>query len=107
MPSTVVVVDSHQTLTIEIEALTVLAVGDVDAHTAPQLWPALDAMPTDGAVAVDLSGVNFIDSSGLRVLVRAHRRQGEGGGSLTLLAASPAVARLLDITGLAGELRLG
>lgn len=87
--------------------MTVVATGDIDAHTAPDLWSALEAMSADGAVAVDLSGVSFIDSSGLRVLVRAHRRQGDGQGSLTLVNPSQAVARLLDITGLAGELHVG
>jgi anti-anti-sigma factor len=46
-------------------------------------------------VAIDLSQVTFIDSSGLRVLMRAHQRR-----PLELVGVSPQVAGLLELTGL-------
>ena len=53
---------------------------------------------------VDLAGVSFIDSSGLRVLVQDHQTRTEAGESLRLRAPSAAVQRLLEISGLSGYL---
>ena len=55
-------------------------------------------------VAIDLGSVEFIDSSGLGVLVGSLRRLREDGGDLVLRAASPAVTRILELTGLDGLL---
>ena len=49
---------------------------------------------------VDLSGVRFVDSSGIRALLRARRRASEGGVTLELANAGPAVGRLLATAGL-------
>jgi hypothetical protein len=51
----------------------------------------------DVQLAVDMSGVAFIDASGIGVLVAAANRARLAGGGLTLLAPSPQVRRLLDI----------
>jgi anti-sigma B factor antagonist len=76
--------------------------GEVDLATAPTLQDALveaiAAEPTE--VVVDLSGVTFMDSTGLAALVRAHQRAAERGGSMRLVGASKGVRRILDLTGL-------
>ncbi len=82
----------------------VVADGQIDSHTSPFLDDALAAMAPGARVSIDLSRVTFVDSSGLRVIVRAHKRQREGGGSLVLVAPSQTVVKLLDITGLTAEL---
>ena len=71
--------------------------GEIDAHTAPSLAAAIDAAGPD--VTIDLSGVEFIDSSGLRVLIDAHQRLADDGGGLTIAAPSEAVTRLFEISG--------
>ena len=50
--------------------------GEIDLYTAPQLWETLDAAiaGTPHELVIDLSDVTFLDSSGLAVLVRAHKR---------------------------------
>jgi ABC-type transporter Mla MlaB component len=48
-------------------------------------------------LAVDMSGVTFIDAAGIGVLVAAANRAREAGGGLSLLAPSPQVRRLLDV----------
>jgi anti-anti-sigma factor len=58
-----------------------------------------DVDPTE-RVVVDCGGVAFMDSSGLNALLTALRRQEDGGGELRLQDPSPAVARLLGLTGL-------
>lgn len=84
----------------------VVAEGQIDSHTSPSLDEALEAIDAGAFVSINLSGVTFVDSSGLRVIVRAHKRQAKGGGALTIVEPSEPVARLLDITGLTSELRI-
>lgn len=72
--------------------------GEIDAHTAPQVADALAAADRP-ELSIEMSGVDFVDSSGLRVLVEAHQRVEAGGGRLRLIDVSPAVKRLLDISG--------
>lgn len=72
-------------------------IGEIDAHTAPGLGAAIEAL--SGDVALDLSGVEFVDSSGLRVLIDAHQSISGRGDSLSLHQPSDAVRRLLEISG--------
>lgn len=76
--------------------------GEVDIHTSPALKAALGEAVGSGCpvVVADLSGVMFIDSSGLGVLVGALRRAREAGGELRLVSANDAVIKILRITGL-------
>ena len=83
---------------------TVVSVrGELDLYTAPQLREAvlgLDAgSPPD--VAVDLSDVGFIDSSGLGAIIACLKHVREQGGELALVTpeASP-LTKLLALTGL-------
>ena len=50
-------------------------------------------------VAVDLAAVTFMDSSGISVLIGAHRQSADLGHRLTLRFPSPAVVKVLKITG--------
>jgi anti-sigma B factor antagonist len=80
-------------------------VGEIDAHTAPELAARLDPLPgasTD--LVVDVAGIEFIDSSGLRVLIEAHQRANAGGRRLVIRRPSASVRRLFEISGLAGHL---
>ena len=82
---------------------TVLQVaGEVDVHSAPELGKRITAIIDGGArqLVVDLDRVEFIDSTGLGVLVAGYNRAQEQGGSLELVCASDRVIRLLRITGL-------
>jgi anti-anti-sigma factor len=97
-------------LTIEVhregdEAVLTLT-GELDPHTAPTLADELEAVRADGATSVVLvlSGLTFVDSSGLRVLIAADRSLAEAGGQLVLRSPSETVRRLLEITGLDGHL---
>ncbi len=92
-------------LTVEVTAgdpPTVALTGEVDPHTAPLLEQELGALVEGGATAIRIDGtaLTFIDSSGLRVLVDAHRRLGATRESLLLVGVSPTLRRLLEVTGL-------
>nr|WP_272923898.1 STAS domain-containing protein [Streptomyces sp. SID3343] len=75
--------------------------GEIDMDSGPILDDALSRQVSAGMtrLLLDLSSVGFIDSFGLRILVRAERRAREAGGALQLIAPTRAVARVLRLTG--------
>ena len=78
---------------------TVVLDGEIDIATGPAIRRSLMAAIRGGNVhlAVDMSGVAFIDASGIGVLVDAANRARKAGGGLSLLAPSWPVRRLLDL----------
>jgi anti-sigma B factor antagonist len=83
---------------------TVSVRGELDLSTAPQLEGPLDEVLGDGggSVLIDLSRCEFIDSTGIALIVRAWQRlDGDGGGrSLVICSQNDQVRRVLEITGL-------
>jgi anti-sigma B factor antagonist len=75
--------------------------GEADTTTATLLREALAAQLDTGTrlVTVDASGLSFLDSASLRVLVLAARALQGRHGTLVLVGPQPPVARLLEITG--------
>ena len=75
--------------------------GEIDFTSTGPLQVTLNGMilPGGGTVVVDLSGIEFIDSSGLGALIGANRIAKERGTRLVLVA-SAAVRRLLQVTAL-------
>ena len=74
--------------------------GEVDLAGSPRFAQALDEALAPGApLVVDLSGVEFLDSAGLRALALAERTAAELGGRL-LIVPSPAASRVFEVTGL-------
>lgn len=76
--------------------------GELDVYTAPQLREALAQVANDGhrQIVVDLDGLDFLDSSGVGVLVAAHEELRSDDGDLTLICTRPKVFRIFEITGL-------
>jgi anti-sigma B factor antagonist len=76
--------------------------GEVDLYTAPQLREKLTGLTEGGRsrIAVDLSGVEFLDSTGLGVLIVGLKRCRERDGSLALVGPREPVHKVLAITGL-------
>jgi anti-sigma B factor antagonist len=76
--------------------------GEVDVSTAPTLELALDEAirESEGAFVIDLSELEFLDSSGLNVLLRARALLGRGERSLAVVCppGSP-VRRLFELAG--------
>ncbi|MBA2310893.1 MAG: STAS domain-containing protein [Pseudonocardiales bacterium] len=78
--------------------------GEVDTLTAPELDAALDRQ-LDGpatSLVLDLTGVGFLASSGLAVLIKAAHVAEERGVALSLVTANRAVVRPLEVTKTAG-----
>ncbi len=78
--------------------------GSLDLATAPTVRAALTDATDSGShhIVVDLTHLEFLDSTGLGVLIGAHRRTAEHGGSLRLIVRDGPISRLLNITGLIG-----
>ncbi len=76
------------------------ATGEVHVSTAPELAEHLTEALAAGRtrIVLDFSGVEFIDSTGLSVLLNALRRLGRVGGALSLVCTNPTVLRLFEIT---------
>jgi anti-sigma B factor antagonist len=81
----------------------VTVLGELDLSTSAALRAAVDgAAPEDHAprVAVDLTGVTFMDSSSLGVLVACLKELGDRGGELRLVGVSGSPAKVIALTGL-------
>ncbi len=81
----------------------VVASGEIDVATSPQLRTELTNLIARGATDITLrfDGVSFVDSSGLGVLVGAYKRLREGrDGTIRIVGAQPSVRRVFEITGL-------
>jgi anti-sigma B factor antagonist len=90
-----------------VRAWSVVVRGEIDMETAPQLERVLDDVVAKGAllVTLDLEGVDFLDSSGLRVILGASNKLSAQEGQLLIEGASSAVERVLEITGVIERLR--
>jgi anti-sigma B factor antagonist len=77
--------------------------GEIDIQSSPILDESLQKAQAEGAwsIVVDLSGVSFLDSTGLSVLVAALKRGQDGGGGVRLTSPRSNVRRVLEVTGLA------
>lgn len=87
----------------DLSGWTVVAVyGELDVATAPSLREKLISLVGDGAshLVLDLEGVDFLDSTGLGVIVSALKRVRTHGGDLRLVCTQARIRRLFEITGL-------
>ena len=81
-----------------------IATGEIDLYTAPRLQGELAEVIASAApasrIVVDMSGVEFCDSTGMNVLLSCLRQVRERGGELELAAPRPAVMKILQVTAL-------
>jgi anti-sigma B factor antagonist len=87
----------------ENNGVPVLAVsGEVDVYTAPRLREKLVELVSQGKyrIVVDLEAVEFLDSTGLGVLVGGLKRIRTHNGSLSLVCTQQRILKVFDITGL-------
>jgi anti-sigma B factor antagonist len=103
-------VQSHFRLEVRREGqATVIAVtGELDLASSPALQEELDRVAASDAdmLIIDLRELDFMDSTGLSVLVRAHQRAEEQGRQLAMVKGPQQVQRLLSLTGVADRLKL-
>jgi anti-sigma B factor antagonist len=95
-------VTGDATFELTLEALpeggAVLRVaGELDLATTPELEAVLENVDLGERLVVDLSPCTFLDSSALRVLIGTITDARERGGSVSLVAPEPGIARVLEI----------
>jgi len=76
--------------------------GEIDVYTAPRLRQAIVDLVDGGAtrIVVDMERVDFLDSTGLGVLVEGLKRVKTREGSLSIVATQDKILKIFDITGL-------
>ena len=89
--------------TTERDGVNVLTLrGEIDVYTAPQLRQTIVDLVDGGAtkIVVDMRMVEFLDSTGLGVLVEGLRRIKSKDGDLSIVATQDKILKIFDITGL-------
>jgi anti-anti-sigma factor len=75
--------------------------GELDMVSSPELSARLEELGRSGAaVRLDLTGVTFMDSTGVRALYTAAKDAEDGGGQLNIVPPTGEPWRVLEITGL-------
>ena len=85
--------------TVDATSDSVRFSGEIDMSTAPML---IEAVLQSDSSEIDLSGITFMDSSGMHALIDLKAAR----PSLRIVAASPTVRRLVQLTGLAEHLQV-
>ena len=82
--------------------------GDLDMAATFRLEPELDRLLAAGVreIVLDLGGVDFVDSSGLGLLMATHDRSRESGTRIALVSARPEIRRVFQIAGVEDVLPL-
>src|ERR1700712_5599909 len=89
---------------ISPECHEILVEGELDLAVAEQLREALEqAGPTCTQILIGLENCEFIDSTGIAVVLQAHQRFAAEGRRVVLYAPNNQVLRVLSVTGLTGN----
>jgi anti-sigma B factor antagonist len=104
MPGTLAITSD---VDVEDGTASVSLAGELDLAGARQLEACLDEVEREGParLIIDLAGLAFIDSTGLRLLLQADARARERGCELLLRRGEPSVQRVFEVTGALDVLR--
>ena len=88
--------------------MRVVPVGELDLATTPELEAQLHELRRSGFehVVLDMRGLTFIDSSGIRAILAENQFADTNGREFSLLSGPPAVQRALEVCGLLEHLRV-
>jgi anti-sigma B factor antagonist len=90
--------------TREVDSRTIVAVGgEIDVYTAPKLRDKITELVGDGHhdLVIDMENVDFLDSTGLGVLVGGLKKVRAHDGSMELICSQDRLLKIFRITGLA------
>ena len=84
----------------DVDTRVISVTGEIHVSTAPEFSSRLNDAIAAGTrgVVIDMTRVEFIDSTGLSVLLNGLRRVTRAGGQLSLVVSNPTVLRLFEIT---------
>ena len=89
--------------TRDVDGKTIVAVGgEIDVYTAPKLRDKITELVAAGVydIVIDMEAVEFLDSTGLGVLVGALKRVRSNDGELSLVCTQPRIRKVFEVTGL-------
>jgi anti-sigma B factor antagonist len=91
-----------ETENLETDVPVIELEGEVDVYTAPQLKQQMISLLEAGTkqMVVDLTKVEYFDSTALGVLIGGLKRIRERDGNLSLICPNPRIRRVFEITGL-------
>ena len=91
----------------EPDRVVLVLEGELDMASAPLLQNAIDGADMSGGrmIVLDLQALQFIDSTGLRVILAVRKLCAERGQEIAVTPGSQQVERLLSVTGVADHLR--
>jgi anti-sigma B factor antagonist len=92
----------------EADRVVVSLEGELDLANAPLLQAAIDgaSLEDDAMLVLDLQRLQFMDSTGLRIILWTRERCQESGRELALTPGSEQVQRLLSVSGAGEHLRV-
>jgi len=87
---------------------TVCPVGAIDTNTSVILEEGIDSVLAlkPKVIVLDMSGVNFMSSAGVRVILKTKKGLEAAGGSLTMINLQPQIKKVLDIINALPSLRV-
>jgi anti-anti-sigma factor len=90
-------------------AVRLVARGELDVYVESMIGERVSALAAEGVklIILDLSGVSFLDSSGLRAIIQAGNLLASQDGRLLIEGASGATQRVLEITGMLERYKAG
>jgi anti-anti-sigma factor len=90
-------------------AVRLVARGELDVYVGPVIIDRVTQLAEQGVklIVLDLSGVTFLDSSGLREIIKASNILSSHDGQLLIEGATGATQRVLEITGMLEHFRAG
>jgi anti-sigma B factor antagonist len=96
------------TSTGDTDDVRIALAGELDGYAAPRLRAAVESEVGDDVttLTLDIAEVSFVDSTGISILVWAHKRLAERGGVLVLRSPTADVYRVLEITRLTQVFRI-
>jgi stage II sporulation protein AA (anti-sigma F factor antagonist) len=100
---------SSQPSDLGTHAVRLVARGELDVYVGPVIVENVDKLARQGVklIVLDLSGVTFLDSSGLREIIKAGNLMESHDGQLLIEGATGAAQRVLEITGMLEHYRSG
>ncbi|NLO89601.1 MAG: STAS domain-containing protein [Clostridia bacterium] len=81
------------------EGYRIVLQGELDVETAPQLKEVVGEVAAN-ILEIDLSGVSFVDSTGLKSLLDISNQWEQRGGRVSVLNPQPEVAEVMQLVGL-------
>jgi anti-sigma B factor antagonist len=105
-------VTRQETLSSEVrrsaEHASILLAGELDLSTVGDLYAQFAELAREGVshVALDLTELTFMDSSGLAVLIAEQKRVESLGGEMIVLSPGKRIRRLFELTGLGAYLTI-